>query len=135
MSQIEKSYQLAREQYSALGVDTDAALKKLSGEAISIHAWQGDDVVGFEPQEHSLTGGCQVTGNYPGRARTPEELRADLDKAMSLLSGNLRVNLQAHEVDRMFPGQDRDALTIENYSGWLAWAKERKIGLDLAPAY
>ena len=135
MSQIEKSYQLAKEQYAALGVDTDAALKKLSEEAISIHAWQGDDVVGFEPQEHSLTGGCQVTGNYPGRARTPEELRADLDKAMSLLSGNLRVNLQAHEVDRMFPGQDRDALTIDNYSGWLAWAKERKIGLDLAPAY
>ena len=135
MSQIEKSYQLAKEQYASLGVDTDAALKKLSEEAISIHAWQGDDVVGFEPQEHSLTGGCQVTGNYPGRARTPDELRADLDKAMSLLSGNLRVNLQAHEVDRMFPGQDRDALTIDNYSGWLAWAKERKIGLDLAPAY
>ena len=135
MSVVEKSYELAKEQYAALGVDTEAALKRMETEAISIHAWQGDDVVGFEPQSHSLTGGCQVTGNYPGRARTPDELRMDLDKAMSLLSGNLRVNLQAHEVDKMFPGQDRDTLTIENYAGWLAWAKERKIGLDLAPAY
>ena len=135
MSRIEKSYQLAREEFAALGVDTDAALERMASEAISIHAWQGDDVVGFEPQEHALTGGCQVTGNYPGRARTSEELRQDLDKAMSLLAGTLRVNLQAHEVDRMFPGQDRDAVTVENYAGWLAWAKERKIGLDLAPAY
>ena len=114
MNGIEKRYEFAREQYAALGVDTDAALQRLEKEAISIHAWQGDDVVGFEPQEHSLTGGCQVTGNYPGRARTADELRADLDKAMTLLAGNLRVNLQAHEVDRMLPGQDRDALTIEN---------------------
>ena len=133
MTGIEKSYELAKEQYAALGVDTEAALKRLEKEAISIHAWQGDDVVGFEPQEHSLTGGCQVTGNYPGRARTSGELRADLDKAMSLLSGNLRVNLQAHEVDKMFPGQDRDTLTIENYAGWLAWAQERKIGHSAIP--
>ena len=135
MSGIEKSYELAREQYAAMGIDTEAVLKRLETEAISLHAWQGDDVVGFEPQAHSLTGGCLVTGNYPGRARTAEELRADLDKAMSLLGGNLRVNLQAHEVDKMFPGQDRDTLCIENYSGWLAWAKSRKIALDLAPAY
>jgi len=111
MTGIEKSYELAKEQYAALGVDTEAALKRPEKEAIFIHAWQGDDGVGFEPQEHSLTDGCQVTGNYPGRARTSEELRADLDKAMSLLYGNLRVNLQEPEVDKMFPGQDRDTLT------------------------
>ena len=135
MSRIEKNYELAREQYAELGVDTDAALQRVAAEAISIHAWQGDDVAGFEPQTHALTGGCQVTGNYPGRARTADELRADLDMAMSLLAGNLRVNLQAHEVDRMLPGQDRDALTIENYANWLDWAKDKSIGLDLAPAY
>ena len=135
MSRIEKNYELAREQYAELGVDTEAALQRVTAEAISIHAWQGDDVAGFEPQTHALTGGCQVTGNYPGRARTADELRSDLDMAMTLLSGNLRVNLQAHEVDRMLPGQDRDALTIENYSNWLDWAKEKSIGLDLAPAY
>ncbi len=135
MSRIEKNYELAREQYAELGVDTEAALQRVAAEAISIHAWQGDDVAGFEPQTHALTGGCQVTGNYPGRARTADELRADLDMAMSLLAGNLRVNLQAHEVDKMLPGQDRDALTIENYANWLDWAKEKGIGLDLAPAY
>ena len=135
MSRIEKNYELAREQYAELGVDTEAALQRVTAEAISIHAWQGDDVAGFEPQTHALTGGCQVTGNYPGRARTADELRSDLDMAMTLLSGNLRVNLQAHEVDRMLPGQDRDALTVENYSNWLDWAKEKSIGLDLAPAY
>ena len=132
---IEKNYRLAKEQFQELGIDTDAALKRLAAEPISIHAWQGDDVAGFEPSVHALTGGCQVTGNYPGRARTAEELRADLDQAMKLLSGTLRVNLQAHEVDRMFPGQDRDALTVENYSGWLEWAEKHGMGLDLAPAY
>ena len=135
MSRIEQNYQAAREQYAALGIDTEAVLQQLAAEPISIHAWQGDDVKGFEEEIHALTGGCQVTGNYPGAARTADELRSDLDQAMKLLAGTLRVNLQAHEVDRMFPGQDRDALTIDNYSNWLAWAKERNIGLDLAPAY
>jgi len=135
MSRIEKNYLAAKEEYAALGVDTDAALRRLAAEPVSIHAWQGDDVKGFEAVEHDLTGGCQVTGNYPGAARNAGELRQDLDKAMSLLAGTLRVNLQAHEVDKMFPGQDRDALTIDNYADWLAWAQERKIGLDLAPAY
>ena len=82
---------------------------------------------GFEAEEHALTGGCQVTGNYPGAARTAEELRADLDQAMKLLAGTLRVNLQAHEVDRMFPGQDRDALTVENYAGWLVFSSFLKL--------
>lgn len=135
MSRIEKNYQLACEQYAELGVDVEEALRRVAAEPISIHAWQGDDVKGFEAEEHALTGGCQVTGNYPGAARTAEELRADLDQAMKLLAGTLRVNLQAHEVDRMFSGQDRDALTVENYAGWLAWAKAKGIGLDLAPAY
>ena len=135
MDRIEKNYRLAKEQYAEVGVDVEEALRRVAAEPISIHAWQGDDVKGFEAEEHALTGGCQVTGNHPGAARTAEELRADLDQAMKLLAGTLRVNLQAHEVDRMFPGQDRDALTVENYAGWLAWAKVKGIGLDLAPAY
>ena len=135
MSDVEKSYELAKEQYAALGVDTEAALKRLEKEAISIHAWQGDDVVGFEPQEHSLTGGCQVTGNYPGRARNADELRNDLDLALKLIPGHHRVGLQGHQVDRMFPGVDRDGFTIENFRSWLDWAKAKKIGLDIAPAF
>ena len=135
MSRIEKNYLAAKEEYAALGIDTEAVLQRLAAEPVSIHAWQGDDVKGFEAETHDLTGGCQVTGNYPGAARNADELRQDLDKAMELLAGTLRVNLQAHEVDRMFPGQDRDALTVDNYANWLSWAKARKIGLDLAPAY
>ncbi len=135
MNRTEQFYNLAREQYAELGVDTEQALRRLDATALSLHAWQGDDVAGFEGVEHALTGGCQVTGNYPGRARTSAELRADLDRALTLLPGRHRVNLQGHEVDRMLPGQDRDSLTLENFSDWLDWAADRKLGLDIAPAY
>ena len=135
MNKIEQAYNFARETYAAVGVDTDAALKQLEKISLSIHAWQGDDVAGFEADEHALTGGCQVTGNYPGRARTAVELRQDLDAALALIPGTHRVNLQGHEVDYMNPGQDRDTLTVDNFSGWLEWAKDRKICLDIAPAY
>ena len=135
MENTEKNYQLACEQFAAVGVDVEKALQTLEKTPISLHAWQGDDVKGFEDFTHALTGGCQVTGNYPGVARSADELRQDLDMALSLLGGTWRVNLQAHEVDKIFPGQDRDTLTIDNYTGWLTWAKEKKIGLDLAPVY
>ena len=135
MNRTEKSFELACEIYSEHGVDAVKAIETLKNIPISIHAWQGDDVVGFENFETALTGGCQVTGNYPGRARNSEELRQDLDVAMKLIPGTKRVCLQGHEVDCMLPGVDRDAFTIENFSGWLGWAKEKKIGMDIAPAF
>jgi L-rhamnose isomerase len=136
MTALEKLYPLAKEVYGQNGVDTEAVLAKLAEIPLSLHAWQGDDVVGFDNPSHALTGGCQVTGNYPGRARTADELRADLDQALNLLPGKkLRVCLQAHEVDCLKPGQDRDSFTIENFANWLDWAADRKLGLDIAPVY
>ncbi len=136
MNRIEKHYEIARGIYAEQGVDADAAVKKLAAVPLSIHAWQGDDVTGFENTSHALTGGCQVTGNYPGRARSAAELRDDLDVALKLIPGRHRVNLQGHQVDKMFPGVDRDGFTLENFSEWLSWAKAKKLhGLDLAPAF
>lgn len=136
MARIEKCYELAREIYAEHQVDVDAAVAQLEKVPVSIHAWQGDDVAGFENTSHALTGGCQVTGSYPGRARTADELRDDLDVALKLIPGRHRVNLQGHQVDKMLPGVDRDGFTIENFSGWLDWAAARNLpGLDLAPAF
>jgi L-rhamnose isomerase len=136
MSMIEKLFEAAREVYAAHGVDADAAMKRLEDIPLSLHAWQGDDVVGFESTGHALTGGCQVTGNYPGRARTSDELRADLEQALRLLPGKaLRVCLQAHEVDSLAPGQDRDTFSIDNFTGWLDWAAQKRLGMDIAPVY
>lgn len=135
MNRIEQTFALARERYAECGVNADAALRRLAAIPLSIHAWQGDDVTGFENTGHTLTGGCQVTGNYPGRARNAGELRADLDVALKLIPGRHRVGLQGHQVDRMLPGVDRDGFTLEHFSGWLEWAKEKEIGLDLAPAF
>ena len=136
MSRSEEMYRIASEQYGELGISTEAVLKRLDEMPLSINAWQGDDVKGFETTGHALTGGCQVTGNYPGCARNSEELRQDLDTALRLLAGKkLRVCLQGHEVDCMMPGRDRDAFTLENFSGWLDWAADRKLGMDIAPAY
>ncbi len=135
MNTVDKMYKLAREIYASHGVDTDAAMKALSAIQISIHAWQGDDVKGFEETNHALTGGCQVTGNYPGCARNSDELRADLEVALKLIPGKHRVCLQAHQVDKMFPGVDRDRFTLDNYRGWLDWTKANKIGFDIAPAF
>ena len=136
MNRTENAYRIAREIFAEQNVDTDAALKKLDAVPISIHAWQGDDVTGFENTNHALTGGCQVTGNHPGRARNADELRDDLDLALKLIPGRHRVNLQGHQVDQMLPGVDRDGFTLENFSSWLEWAMEKKLhGLDLAPAF
>ena len=130
-----KSYEAACEIYRAHGVDPDLAIEKLKQIPVSLHAWQGDDVVGFENFETALTGGCQVTGNYPGRACTADELRKDLDLVLKLVPGKSRVCLQGHQVDKTIPGVDRDGFTIEHFSNWLAWAKEKNIGLDIAPCY
>ncbi len=127
------AYKIARERYAAIGVDADAALKKLSRIAISLHCWQGDDVGGFETDGGALGGGLAVTGNHPGKARTPEELRADLDKALSLIPGKHRLNLHAFYGE--FGGEkvDRDEIEPAHFSGWIAWAKRNGLGLDFNP--
>jgi L-rhamnose isomerase len=132
MSKIEQAYDLAKERYAALGVDTDTAMKKLAGIPISLHCWQGDDVVGFEDPDRGLSGGIMATGNYPGKARTPEELRQDLDKAYSLIPGNHRLNLHAIylETDKPVP---RNEIRPEHFAGWVDWAKANNHGLDFNP--
>ena len=135
MSNIEKSFEIACDIYREHGVDPVKAIETLKKIPVSLHAWQGDDVVGFENFETALTGGCQVTGNYPGRARTADELRSDLDLVLKLVPGTKRVCLQGHQVDKMIPGVDRDGFTIEHFANWLAWAQENKIGMDIAPCF
>jgi L-rhamnose isomerase len=128
---IEKSYQLAKEQYAALGVDTDKVLKQLDNLNISLHCWQTDDVGGFEKAGAVLGGGgIQATGNFPGKAKTIEQMRADLDKAMSLLPGKQRLNL--HAIYGEFGGKlvDRDKIEAKHFQGWIDWAKKRGMGLD-----
>src|SRR5215831_17132388 len=127
---LEKSYQLAQERYSELGVNTDQALKRLADIPISIHCWQGDDVGGFEQGGQELGGGLAVTGNYPGKARTPQELRADFEKALSLIPGRHRFNLHASYAETKGKKVERDALSAEQFKNWISWAKSRHIGLD-----
>jgi L-rhamnose isomerase len=129
-----RAYELARERYAALGVDTEAALKTLATVPVSLHCWQGDDVGGFENMGESLGGGLAVTGNYPGKARTPDELRADVEQAYSLIPGKHRFNLHAFYVE--FPaGQrvERNQIQPEHFTSWIDWAKGLGIGMDFNP--
>ncbi len=132
-SSVTKAYDLARERYAALGVDTEAALKAARTLSISLHCWQGDDVGGFENAGQALSGGIAVTGNYPGKARTPDELRADLDKALSLIPGKHRLNLHAFYGEFGGKRVDRDAIEMDHFSNWVAWAHENGMGLDFNP--
>jgi L-rhamnose isomerase len=132
---IEKSYQLATERYTELGVDTEKALRQLANIAISIHCWQGDDVGGFENAGQQLGDGLAVTGNYPGKARTPKELRSDFEKAMSLIPGRHRFNLHACYAEMGGKRVDRDELSVEQFKGWIAWAKSKRLGLDFNQTY
>ncbi|MEI6047873.1 MAG: L-rhamnose isomerase [Bacteroidota bacterium] len=128
---IEKSYQLAKEQYAGLGVDTDKVLSELDNLSISLHCWQTDDVGGFEKAGSVLGGGgIQATGNFPGKAKTIDQMRADLDKVMSLLPGKQRLNL--HAIYGEFGGElvDRDKIEVKHFQGWIDWAFKRGIGLD-----
>ncbi len=128
---IEKAYKLAKEQYAELGIDTEQVLADLSGIVISLHCWQTDDVGGFEKEGAELGGGgIQATGNFPGKAKTISQMRADLDKVMSLLPGKQRLNL--HAIYGEFGGKfvDRDKIELKHYQGWIDWAKKRKIGID-----
>jgi L-rhamnose isomerase len=129
---IEKSYEAAKELYAAHGIDVDRALESLKKIKISIHCWQGDDVRGFLNRDQELTGGISVTGNYPGAARTPDELRADLEKALSLIPGKHKVNLHAIYADtNEFVELDR--IEPKHYESWVQWAKEQGLGLDFNP--
>jgi L-rhamnose isomerase len=128
---IEKTYQLAKEQYAELGVDTDRVISEMDEIVISLHCWQTDDVGGFEKPGSVLGGGgIQATGNFPGKAKTIEQMRSDLDKVMSLLPGKLRLNL--HAIYGEFGGKmiDRDQIEPKHFQGWIDWAKKRGIGLD-----
>jgi L-rhamnose isomerase len=132
---MDHAFALARERYAELGASVDQAIDRLAKIPISLHCWQGDDVGGFENTGSQLGGGLAVTGDYPGKARTPDELRADLDKAMSLIPGRHRLNLHASYAE--FAGQkvDRDQLEVKHFQTWIDWAKSRKIGLDFNPTY
>lgn len=132
---IENAFALACDRYAALGVNAGDALKALRRISVSIHCWQGDDVGGFEESRGDLGGGLAVTGSFPGKARRPDELRSDLEKAIDLIPGKHRVNL--HSMYGEFGGKhvDRDEIAPEHFQDWIAWAKSRRIGLDFNPTF
>ncbi|MCI7782308.1 MAG: L-rhamnose isomerase [Parabacteroides sp.] len=127
---IKQAFEIAAERYAAVGVDVNKAMEQLGKLSLSLHCWQADDVTGFENQGGSLTGGIQVTGNYPGRARTIEELRQDILKAKSFIPGNHRLSL--HEIYGDFQGKqvDRDQVEPCHFASWMEWAKENNLKLD-----
>jgi L-rhamnose isomerase len=127
---IEKTYQAARQRYADLGVDTEKAIKRLSKIPISLHCWQGDDVGGFESGEGLSGGGIMATGAYPGRARTADELRADLAKALALIPGRHRVNLHAMYAETGGKKVERDEIRPEHFAAWIDWAKANRLGMD-----
>ncbi len=127
-------FEKAKAQYANVGVDVESALTALQQKAISIHCWQGDDVVGFEPAAAAASGGIQTTGNHPGRARNPQELMADFEKALSLIPGTKKINLHASYAI-IEPGEavDRNTITYRHFAPWVAFAKKNGIGIDFNP--
>lgn len=127
---IKKAYEVAKERYAAIGVDTEKAIEKLQNIQLSLHCWQADDVTGFENLGGDLTGGIQATGNYPGKARNIDELRQDILKAASMIPGNHRLNL--HEIYGEFGNEfvDRDQVEPKHFAGWIEWGKEHNMKLD-----
>jgi L-rhamnose isomerase len=127
---VHKAYEIAKERYAELGIDTEKVLEQLQNFHLSMHCWQADDVKGFEVQAGDLSGGIQSTGNYPGAARNIDELRSDILKAKSLIPGSHRLNL--HEIYGDFKGKvvDRDEVTVEHFQSWIDWAKENETLLD-----
>jgi L-rhamnose isomerase len=131
---IQKAYALAKETYADCGVDTDKAIEGLKSIPISLHCWQGDDVGGFENLDALAGGGIQATGNYPGKATTPGELRQDLDVALSLIPGTHRLNLHAMYADTDGAPVERDTVQPEHFDSWIAWAKAKGMGIDFNPS-
>lgn len=132
---VEKAFLPAKERYASLGIDVDLAMKRLSDVAISLHCWQGDDVGGFENRGEVLSGGIAVTGNFPGKARNPDELRADVDKALSLIPGTHRLNLHASYAETGGRSPERNELEPAHFQGWIDWAKENGMGMDFNPTF
>ena len=131
---ILKGYELAKEYYADMGIDIDKAIEICDSTPISIHCWQGDDVNGFEKKEGALSGGIQTTGNYPGKARTPKELRSDLDVVLKHVPGEKKINIHASylEADEFV---DRNKIEPEHFKKWADWAVERDLGIDFNPTY
>jgi len=129
----EKMYQIAKEIYAGIGVDTEAAMKRVSRIPVSIQCWQGDDVRGFENPDGELTGGIQTTGNYPGRARNLAELRADFEFAARLIPGKKKISLHAIYLDNEGKNVARDEIEPKHFQSWIDWAKERNYGIDFNP--
>lgn len=134
MYDVNKGYELAKEYYAQYGIDVDKMIEICDATPISMHCWQGDDVIGFEKTEGGLTGGIQTTGNYPGAARNAQELRADLETAMKYIPGTLKVNLHANyqEADTFV---DRNEIEPKHFENWVNWAVEKGLGLDFNPTY
>lgn len=132
-TQLEQAWEIAKQRYAAVGVDVEEALRQLDRLPVSMHCWQGDDVAGFENPAGSLTGGIQATGNYPGKARNAEELRADLEQALSLIPGPKRLNLHAIYTESDAPVA-RNEIKPEHFKNWVTWAKANKLGLDFNPS-
>lgn len=130
----QQAYELAKQQFADFDIDTEAAMTLLDQLPVSIHCWQGDDVGGFEQLGGDLTGGIQATGNYPGKARTPNELRADLDLAISLIPGAKRLNLHASYLEAESK-VERNEVKPEHFKNWVEWAKQNQMGLDFNPTY
>jgi L-rhamnose isomerase len=131
----QQMFGLAVERYSEIGVDVESALERLGRIAISLHCWQGDDVRGFESRSSELGGGLAVTGSFPGRARSVDELRSDAQQALALIPGRHRFNLHASYGE--FGGQfvDRNEVSVQHFQGWIDWAKDRQLGLDFNPTF
>ena len=129
------AYEIAKKEYEAYGIDTEKALETIKNIPVSIHCWQGDDVGGFDTKE-ALSGGIQTTGNYPGKARTPDELMADFDKAASLMPGKKKLNLHAcYAIFEDGEFADRDALLPKHFEKWVKFAKDRGMGIDFNPTF
>jgi len=132
-SQIKQSFDIATQKYAELGVDVNKAIEKLQNIQLSLHCWQADDVTGFENPDGSLSGGIQVTGNYPGKARSIEELQSDIEKATSYIPGKHRLSLHAIYGDFKGKKVDRDQIEPEHFQGWIDWAKKQGMKLDFNP--
>ena len=132
---VKERYESAKEIYAKAGVDTDKALEILKGIPVSMHCWQGDDVIGFD-QKEALSGGIQTTGNYPGKATTPEELLADMDEAIKMIPGTKKINVHAsYAIFEDGEWADRDALEPKHFRKWVEFAKAHGMGLDFNPTF
>jgi L-rhamnose isomerase len=134
-AQVEQAFRIAAERYAEIGVDVERALTQLAAIPLSLHCWQGDDVAGFEGTGEAIGGGLAVTGTYPGRARTPDELRADLERALTLIPGRHRLNLHASYAETGGRPVERNALEPAHFARWIDWAKLQGVGIDFNPTY